>query len=246
MKKIWTLLLVITLIAGLFTGCGKSQTEIQDEFLEMIKKPATEESISQVSDYLDQYLSKIEEHTASHMIIEFEDYIISYDNQGIQYDEWANKYKEQISPVLAELYMMKSHEQLNPSSKDTVLQISWSELVDRAYKLEQLISANKTDDLIKEDAAWIYGNYINSIVMGTNGTPIFDYKTHEFSQDARDSYSIFVNKYPDSTITWVLMEYFTYLDSIEYSMDYNDKVSSKLFFDTCTWLVSEAGKRVFQ
>jgi molybdopterin biosynthesis enzyme len=50
----------------------------------------------------------------------------------------------------------------------------------------------------------------------------------------------------DSTTAWALTEYFSYLDSIRYSLDFNDKSSSKVFFDTCDWLVSESGKRVFQ
>jgi hypothetical protein len=84
------------------------------------------------------------------------------------------------------------------------------------------------------------------MVMGSNNTPIFDYKTYGFSKDAKSAYMEFINRHPDSVTAWALTEYFTYLNSINYSMNYNDKVSSKMFFDTCDWLVSESGKRVYQ
>ena len=36
------------------------------------------------------------------------------------------------------------------------------------------------------------------MVMGTNGTPIFDYKTNSFSEEAKIAYEAFINQYPDN------------------------------------------------
>jgi len=156
------------------------------------------------------------------------------------------KYERFIDPALMGLYQIMAQEQKSPMAKDTVLLLNWEELVQRTYELEQYIRDNRDYKTISDDLTWIYGNYMNALVMGTNGTPIFDYKTHAFSEDAKTVYAAFINKYSDSTTAWALTEYFTYLNSIQFTMDYNDKISSKLFFDTCDWLVSESGKRVFQ
>lgn len=241
-----TIILIFLFIIGTLTGCGPNQEKIQKDFLAILEKPASEESINEASEYLDRYLSKMDEKYASEMVHELEHYILNFNQQGIVYDEWIKKYEAFIDPALKGLYEIMAKEQNSPMAQDAVLNISWEELVQRTYEMEQFIRDNKDYKMTDHDFIWIYSNYINALVMGTNGTPIFDYKTHSFSEDAKTAYAAFINKYPASTTAWALTEYFTYLNSIRYSMDYNDKIASKLFFDTCDWLVSEAGKRVFQ
>lgn len=246
MKKALSILILLIITVSIFSGCGTNQEKIQKEFLVMLEETATEESIDDIEKFLDKYLSKMELEYASNMVVSYEDYVLSFDNDMIDYNQWANKYEKDIDPALTSLYRIKAFEQENPMARDTVLQITWAELLERAYDLEKLISENKDKDVIREDATWMYGNYINAIIMGTNGTPTFDYKTYEFSKEAKNSYVDFIREYPGTTTAWVLVEYYTYLNSIDYRMDYNNKVSSKSFFDTCDWLVSEAGKRVYQ
>lgn len=246
MKRSLAIILVLLLSIGAFTGCGPDQKKIQKDFITILEKPASEETIKEATDYLDQYLPKMDEKYASDMVIHFEHYILGFNQEGIVYETWLNHYDKYISVSLKDLYQIKEKEQETPFSADTVLKVSWAELAQRTYDMEQYIQKYKDQKLIAEDATWLYGNYMNALIMGTNGTPIFDYKTHAFSDDAKTAYAAFINKFPDSTTAWALTEYFTYLDSIQYSMDYNDKVSSKLFFDTSDWLVSESGKRVFQ
>ena len=93
---------------------------------------------------------------------------------------------------------------------------------------------------------WLYKSYLNSLLMGATNTPIFNYSTQEFSEEAKQAYISFITSHPDSTITWMLKEYFTYLNSIDYKLNFNDSTMSKVFFDTCDWLVSEAEKRVLE
>ncbi len=228
------------------TGCGPDQEKIQKDFMEILEKPASEEIIGEASAYLDQNLSKLDKEYAGNLIHLYEHYILEFNQEGIDYDQWIVKYEKYISPALRGFYQLLAEEQNVPMAEDAVLKISWDELLKRAYKMEMFIMDNKKYTLISDDLNWMYGKYLNALVMGTNGTPIFDYKTQAFSEDAKAAYAGFINRYPDSTTAWALTEYFTYLDSIQFTMDYNDKFASKLFFDTCDWLVSESGKRVFQ
>ena len=246
MKRSLAVTLIFLLVLGALTGCGPNQEKIQKDFIAILDKPTSEESIKEATEYLDKYLPKMDKKYTSDMVLHLEHYILEFNQDGINYTDWAKHYDKYIAVSLKELYQIKAKEQESPMAEDTVLQISWQELAQRTYDMEQFIQKYKDQALISEDAAWIYGNYMNALVMGTNGTPIFDYKTNAFSEDAKAVYAAFINKYPNSTTAWALTEYFTYLDSIQYTMDYNDKISSKLFFDTCDWLVSESGKRVFQ
>ena len=246
MKRSFAIVLILILTIGVLTSCGSSQVTIQQDFTTILEKPASKETIKEASAYLDQYISKVDEEYASDMVVRLEHYIVAFDQEAIDYSEWKTKYEKYISTALGELYQIKSEDQKSPMAEDAVLKLSWEALVQRTYEIEQFIQKNKDQELIKEDAAWIYENYMNALVMGTNGTPIFDYKTNAFSEDAKTAYAAFIDKYPDSATAWALNEYFNYLNSIQFTMDYNDKVSSKLFFDTCDWLVSESGKRVFQ
>lgn len=246
MRNIWMIILTLVLAIGVFTGCGPNEKKIQNDYIKILNQPATEETIKEAAAFLDRYIDKVDDRKASEMVIQLEHYILSYDQAGVDYTAWIKKYKSHIIPALSAMYKMQAKEQKSPILEDAVLQVSWAELAKRTYDMEQLIHQYSGEEMIKEDALWIYGNDMNAMIMGSNGSPVFDYKTHQFSGDAQKAYTNFINKYPDSVTTWALTEYFSYLNSIDYSMDYNDKVSSKLFFDTCSWLVSESGKRVYQ
>ncbi len=240
------ILLVILLIVGVFAGCGPDPDKVQEDFLAIMDHPASLETVKEATDYLDKYLPKMDKAYANAMVHKLEHYILGFNQEGIVYNDWIKKYKRYLDPQLLEFYQIMAREQESPMAVDAVLKLSWEELAQRTYELEQFIQANKDYILIKDDFTWIYGKYVNAMVMGTTGTPVFDYKTHEFSDSARTAYAAFLNKYPDSTTAWALTEYFTYLSSIDYTMDYNNKDTSKIFFDTCDWLVTESGKRVFQ
>lgn len=246
MKRAVTIILISLLIFGALTGCRPDQEKILGDFITILEEPASEETINEAADYLDQYLPKIDEEYANDMVVRLEHYMMNYNQEAVNYTEWIGQYEKYISPSLTELYKIKEKEQITPMAVDTVLKISWEELLQRTYDLEAFIQNNKDFKEIKEDLSWLYSNYMIALVMGTNGTPIFDYKSHAFSESARTAYAGYINRYPGTATTWALTEYFTYLDSINFTLDYNDKISSKLFFDTCDWLVSESGKRVFQ
>ena len=137
---------------------------------------------------------------------------------GITYEEWGKHYEKYIADSLKDLYKIRTMEQTTPMAEDSILKISWAELAQRTYDMELYIQKYKDQKLIAEDAKWLYGNDINAMAMGTTGTPIFDYKTYVFSEDAKTAYAAFINQHPDSVTAWALTEYFTYLDSISYSL----------------------------
>ncbi|QOX65521.1 hypothetical protein FRZ06_20225 [Anoxybacterium hadale] len=246
MKKGAAGILISLLIIGTFSGCRQNQEKILGDFLTMLEEPASEVTINAADAYLKQYLPKVDDEYADDMVIRLEQYIEGTNPEGVNYTEWLSQYEKFITPSLSELYQLKEQEQLNPMVVDTVLKISWEELLQRTYDLDAFIQENKTYKEIREDLSWMYSNYVITLVMGTNGTPIFDYKTHAFSESAKLAYLSYMRKYPKAATTWALSEYFTYLESINFTLDYNDKAASKQFFDACDWLVSESGKRVFQ
>lgn len=246
MKKATAGILISLLLIGTFSGCRQNQEKILGDFMTILEEPLTEESISAADAYLKQFLPKVDEEYAGDMVIRLEHYIMDTNPDRVNYTEWLEQYQEYITPSLRELYQLKEKEQLEPMAVDTVLKISWEELLERTYQLEAFIQENKDYKEIREDLSWMYSNYVISLVMGTNGTPLFDYKSHAFSESAKEAYLEYIKKYPSAETTWVLTEYFSYLEDIHFNLDYNDKVASKQFFDTCDWLVSESGKRVFQ
>ena len=164
----------------------------------------------------------------------------------IDYKVFLEKYGKSITESLSGLYGIKELESDKPMAADAALMIPYSELLGRAYQAEQYIKQYKEDPLTTEDAKFIYQNYINTILLGMNNTPIFDYETHIFSKEAKKAYEEFVSAKPDTTTSWMLGEYLKYLGSINFTMDYGNASQSKDFFDTSTWLVSEAGKKILE
>ena len=173
MKRACSIFLIALFILIALTGCNPNQKEIQNNFLEILEKPASEESIDEALEYLNQYLSKLDEERATYMVHEMEHYILNFDKDGIDYNEWGARYEGYIDPALTGLYQIMAEEQESPLAEDTVLMKSWAELAQKTHNIELYIKENRDVELIKEDFKWIYGNYMNAMLMGTNGTPIF-------------------------------------------------------------------------
>lgn len=164
----------------------------------------------------------------------------------VDYSNLVEKYGEYISDPLHRLYELEAEAVEKPMSENAMLVISWEGLLKRANKAETILKEYPADELIREDTMWLYKTYLNAILMGTTNTPIFDYSTNTFSPGAKAAYTTFIRENPDSTLSWVLKEYFVYLESINYNLNFSDSTMSKVFFDTCDWLVSEAEKKVLK
>ena len=75
---------------------------------------------------------------------------------------------------------------------------------------------------------------------------IFDSETHLFSSDAQNAYTVLAQANPNSVTAYAVNEFFNYLASIDYELDLRDANSGKIYYDTCRYIVEEAGKRLYQ
>ena len=114
------------------------------------------------------------------------------------------KYGEHISDSIYRLYELNADITERPMTENASLLISWEELLDRAFRAESLINDYPEDEIIRENVMWLYKSYLNSLLMGATNTPIFNYSTQEFSEEAKQAYISFITSHPDSTITWML------------------------------------------
>jgi hypothetical protein len=162
----------------------------------------------------------------------------------VDHAKLLERYGKYISHSVQELYGLEVLLNEKPTSENAALTVSFEELINRTYEAEKLLKDHHEDYRIAEDALWIFTSHLNILLMGTTNSPVFDYTTKVFSLVAKDAYQGFMLQEPDSVLSWVLNEYFTYLYSINYQLDFNNSAMSKVFFDTCDWLVSEAEKRV--
>ena len=164
----------------------------------------------------------------------------------IDYPALLTQFGDMIPESLRLLYELEAEEFRQPISENATLTVSRETLLDRARQAEMILVEYGEDHLVRENTEWLFKTYLNAVLMGTTNSPVFDYQTMEFSPEAKAACVTFIRENPDTNLTWALTEYFTYLDSIDYSLDYNDVTMSKVFFDTCDWLVTETTKRVEQ
>ncbi len=162
----------------------------------------------------------------------------------IDYSALLKKYGEYIPKSLNLLYKLDAEALSKPMSENATLKVSWDTLLDRAYRAETILKKYSGDPLVAEDAKWMYLTYLNTLLMGTTNTPVFDYQTGEFSADAKAAYVGFIRENPDSILTFALTEYFTYLESIDYSLACKAVRWGKVFFYARDWIVSETTKGV--
>lgn len=184
------------------------------------------------------YLEEIE--AGGLKIVEYEGSLVL----RLDYGKLLEWFGSDVGDSLVELYRLTETVTNEPITEDATLQLSYEVLLERALAAETILKNYPGDETIKADAIWIYTSHLNALLMGTTNSPIFDYQTKAFSSEAMDAHVGFMQKNPEATLTWVLKEYYTYLTSTSFTLDYSDKTASKVFFETCDWLVSEAEKRV--
>ncbi|MBQ3107577.1 MAG: hypothetical protein IJC68_03075, partial [Firmicutes bacterium] len=190
-----------------------------------------------------EYRHFVEELDEAHLkVVFYEDAL----RLKVDYEELLEEYGEELTEAVRGLLSLQALAVEEPMMEKAVLQISWEKVLDRAYTAETLLRQFGEEELIRMDALELYKLYLNTLLMGTTNTPVIDYKTGVFSEGAKTIYKDFLLDHPESTVSWVLTEYFTYLEKVGYTVDYTNGAESKVFFDTCDWLVSQAEKRVMQ
>ncbi|MDO4552830.1 MAG: hypothetical protein Q4C22_04765 [Bacillota bacterium] len=162
----------------------------------------------------------------------------------IDYTRLLEDFGEYLSPELTELYQLNARAMEEPMTENATLMVSWEEVLDRAAAAERLLTESGDHQHIRDDALWLYKTYISTLLMGATNTPIFNYESGAFSEEARQAYRDYMAAEPELVLTEILRQYFEYLGSIDYTMHYSDETESKQFFETCDYLLLEAEKRV--
>ncbi|MDR3242644.1 MAG: hypothetical protein LBT34_01775 [Clostridiales Family XIII bacterium] len=254
MRKELTKFLVTALISlmipALVAGCGRVDSEkIQEEFASLLLEAPSGKSVKTVEEFLLRNMTYLNEEQAGEMLTEFENYASAFDEDYFDYAEIIETYGEYISPALREIYECRELEQETPMAVDAVPLISWEELADRALAVESVIREYPDDVTAKADALWLYGGYINGMLMGMNGPPVFDYASRRFNPEAMRVYDEFVAANSGSTAAWVVSEYRKYLEGVDGELFYENSDDNEVkagFSEFCAWLVSEAQSRVYE
>jgi len=150
-----------------------------------------------------------------------------------------------LQDYMRALFEFKDIEQKSPIISEASLLVSWSELLDRTIKIEDFITENLDHPIIKDDILWLYGKYIHTLLIGASNSPVFDYKTSAFSEELRSLIETYITNHPDGATSQTLREYYKYLESVKFRLNYENKEESVKFFETCNRLKSEAEKHVF-
>ncbi|MCQ4635456.1 hypothetical protein NE619_01830 [Anaerovorax odorimutans] len=228
------------------TACGKDPVDIQKEYVSLMETPVSEQQIEKVETYLEENLSDMKEEAADEMLIEYEAYIYPYYNGNVDYDRIRTLYGKYASSHYEDLCGMKEKEQQNPATKAGKLAISRAELCARANELEILIGKDPEKKAIRQDADALYKNYVKLLLAGAADSPNFDLKTGAFLKEAETAYRTFLKENPDTVLAGILGEYLDYVQQMGGKLDLSDAEAGKEYYNTCTYLEAEAGKRVME
>lgn len=250
-KRVVSVFVTLFLLLLGVTGCT-SRNDISAEFAKLVSEEPTKENVAVAKDYFKKHIGNVDDLDADYMVQLIEDFTYRYDSEAMDYSDFTKKYKVYMSDTLYQFYLLKAEEQRDPVIKGGVLQKDFGEIMERALKLENFIRQEKQIlkndryELAKEDSIWMYEYYINFMLKGSTVNPVFSYETGEFTQTAKDSYAALANKNPDTVTAWVVEEFFAYLESVDYNLDYENVVETKTYYDTCSYINSEAGKKVYK
>ncbi|MBQ3122599.1 MAG: hypothetical protein IJC14_00415 [Firmicutes bacterium] len=255
--KTVSVVLVLILLMSVFTACGKSREEVLAGFNELIPVESVADKeeghriLSEMESYLDSNLRYVDDEDADYMFFNYLEEAFRIDNEYISYAEVTERYGNYLSDLMNALLVIEIEDEINPLTEgEGVLRCDWNEVAQRALLAESVISEHReTIDsdayaYLKEHILWHYEYYINLMLMGTSNNPVFAYQTGEFDENASAMYESTAQENPETVVAWAINEYFTYLDSVDYKLDYNDAKESKVFYDTCSYIKTEAGKRV--
>jgi hypothetical protein len=239
MRRIFCASVLLFLLSGALSSCGGAgSARITDAFMELLSEPASMQRVEEANDFLKANLTRLTREQAGELLLLWEEYALNYDNGSVDYERIIGEYDAEIPESLAELFAYKAVEQERPIIFDATLQVDWRELVSRTLDIEDFIVARREDEMIRNDALWLYKRHVNALLMGASNSPVFDYGTREFSQELLAEYAAVMAERPDSTLAEVLAEYETYLAELGYVLEYDQKEESAKFFETCNRLVS--------
>lgn len=106
-------------------------------------------------------------------------------------------------------------------AKDAALVISWDELFQRSFNLEEFMSKHK-DSAKFEEVSVLYNKYLNFAIYGLNNTPLFNYEDNKINADAKAAYEKAIGK--ESRLSQVLKEYYQLIEKNGFEL--NDSIRS--------------------
>lgn len=264
-------ILLLTLALALtftLSSCKKTENALLLEFKTMTAAEPTYRGLEKAVSFMDANIDALPEESASRFVLAYEDFLLRFLKQGnidvqetsgkevfiyteyeegiaskvVDYQAMIEKYSEKISFELVELLNIKASEVKAPAMKDAALQITYEALLERTFRTENLLTQHGSEDALKTSALDYYKSYLFLLFAGSDNSPVFDYQTGEFSPDAKEAYETFMIAHPETVLASALTEYFAYLNSIKYTIDYTNATENKVFYDTCNYLIDEAAK----
>lgn len=258
---------VLIALALVFTGCQKTEKTLMSEFKSMTQSEPTAAGLTAAVSFLDRHIESVTDVGASRLVLAYEDYALRYAQDEspadpeapleswylaraedgevhIDYRAMLERFGAFISVELNELFTLKVEEFEDPSTGDAQIIRSYEDIIDRALKAEKLLQEHKNDDVLRANTLEYYRDYLFLLLAGSDRTPVFDYETGIFSHEARAVYEDFIAASPDTVLADALIEYFTYLNNVDFSIDYSDPVENKVFFNTCDYIIERALKKL--
>jgi hypothetical protein len=242
---------VLIALALVFTGCQKTEKTLMSEFKSMTKSGPTAEGLTAAVSFLDRHIDYALRYAQGEGPADqeapLESWYLARGEDGevhIDYRAMLERFGAFISVELNELFTLKAEEFEDPSTGDAQIIRSYEDIIDRALKAEKLLQEHKNDDVLRANTLEYYRDYLFLLLAGSDRTPVFDYETGLFSHEARTVYEDFIAASPDTVLADALIEYFAYLNNVDFSIDYSDPVENKVFYNTCDYIIERALKKL--
>lgn len=254
--------LAILACTGLF-ACTDSE-EIMKDYIDIISQEAeTDEALQEIlaeaEEYIAANISKLEKEDADYMFYLYINRAKIVAGEEVEkFAKLVDDYGVYLSEAMNDMLAIELNELENPlpefkgNEGEGEEAAFWSEVMERALSVENAVNQHRETltsaeyEYMKPEIVWRYEYYINYMLIDSPERIIFDSETHLFSSDAQNAYTVLAQANPNSVTAYAVNEFFNYLASIDYELDLRDADSGKIYYDTCRYIVEEAGKRLYQ
>ena len=237
-----------------YTEIFASEPETDEEFQEMLGNAEA---------YIDANIAKVDAEDADYMLYLYTNtarMIVEEEDEKLEglLERYGNRLTDMMRTFMElELEEIQDPVSAMPSEKgsdgSSGEEMFFREAMERALKVEALVRENretissKTYEYLKPTVTWQYEYYINYMLLGTADAPVFGTEDHLFKETAKAIYTELAQAEPDTTTAWAVNEYFNYLESVDFRLDYKqDADAAKVYYDTCSYIVDKAGKLLYE
>ncbi|NBI29474.1 hypothetical protein [Chengkuizengella marina] len=135
------------------------------------------------------------------------------------------KYKPNVTEEMSEYMNIQAKESSQLYEKDLTLTIPWEELSSRLAQTEKFLTSYP-ESVRASIVERMYLNYLIPYLQGLPNSPAYDIETKQFNQELIDSYTQWIETYPDSRTTLIIKEYLHNLEETNYK--YSNEVATSL------------------